>query len=147
MGNRYILTVECPHCGKTNEDVYYAPTCGFTTFRCSCGWVIHLDEYTGISYEDASNRELIENLLDFQKGTIEFTFVEGDELPHRVVIDNRLHGAGQTKSDAVIAALSVGNVFPRELRGDKKAIADYLFRNHAVKPLWSELITVLEKGE
>ena len=60
MGNRYIIAVKCPSCGTVDEDVYYAPTCGFVTHECSgCGACIDLVEYTGISYEDASNADLI----------------------------------------------------------------------------------------
>jgi hypothetical protein len=77
---------------------------------------------------------------------LNFTYIENDELPHRVVIDH-LHGAGQTRSDAVVAALSAGNVFPPELRGDKKAIAAYLFWNYRANPDWVELIHILEEGE
>ena len=35
MGDRYYLELTCAYCGKKqNEDVYYAPTCGFETFKC-----------------------------------------------------------------------------------------------------------------
>jgi len=34
MGDRYNLTKECIYCGNTNDEVYYAPTCGFLTFIC-----------------------------------------------------------------------------------------------------------------
>jgi len=56
MGDRYIITVTCPECGLDDDDVYYAPTCGFTDWTCMvCGHKIDLEEYTGISAEDASN--------------------------------------------------------------------------------------------
>lgn len=55
MGTRYILTIKCPVCGITDEEVYYAPTCGFVTHTCECGHVVDLEKHTGISYEDASN--------------------------------------------------------------------------------------------
>jgi len=65
MGNRYILTVVCPNCGTESDDVFYAPTCGFVDFTCpECGVVIDLEEYTGISYEEASNRAEIEAAID-----------------------------------------------------------------------------------
>ena len=69
MGNRYILTVLCPECDAKHLDVYYAPTCDFTTFTCpGCDTVIDLAEYTGISAEDASNvdqiREIVASLGD-----------------------------------------------------------------------------------
>lgn len=62
MGDRYILTVTCPQCGVLDDDVYYAPTCGFTEHKCVCGHVTDLEQLTGISYEDASNRADIEVL-------------------------------------------------------------------------------------
>jgi len=34
MGTRYFLTQPCPHCDRLNYDIYYAPTCDFTTWRC-----------------------------------------------------------------------------------------------------------------
>lgn len=56
VGDRYFLTVKCPSCDIVDENVYYAPTCGFVSHVCSgCGAHIDLAEYTGISYEDASN--------------------------------------------------------------------------------------------
>ena len=64
MGDRYILSVVCPKCGFINDDVYYAPTCGFITYKCSCGYVVNLEEYSGISYEDASNRLEIETIIN-----------------------------------------------------------------------------------
>lgn len=63
MGDRYTLTVKCD-CGKVDDDVYYAPTCGFTHWRCpTCGKLIDLEAYSGITYEDASNKELISQLM------------------------------------------------------------------------------------
>jgi len=64
MGDRYIIEVICPECGVEDEDVYYAPTCGFNTHECSgCGAVIDLAEYTGITAEEASNADLIDAIL------------------------------------------------------------------------------------
>ena len=61
MGDRYFITVTCPRCGNTDLDVYYAPTCGFTTWECfKCGTKVDLEKLTGISYKDASNREELE---------------------------------------------------------------------------------------
>lgn len=38
MGDRYILSLQCNGCNKVNNDVYYAPACGFTSFECYyCG--------------------------------------------------------------------------------------------------------------
>lgn len=73
MGTRYYLDVTCPECGvtppgndaMTGTNAYYAPTCGFTDWTCpECGHVVDLAEYTGISYEDASNRKEIEQLVE-----------------------------------------------------------------------------------
>ena len=64
MGDRYFLTVVCPECKAVNEDCYYAPTCDFLTHTCeSCEHEIDLEEYTDISYEQASNRLAIEKLV------------------------------------------------------------------------------------
>lgn len=62
MGDRYILTVKCPKCGHEDDNVYYAPTCGFTEHKCSCGHIVDLEKLTGITYEEASNRAEIEEL-------------------------------------------------------------------------------------
>lgn len=65
MGDRYFITVICPGCDAKHLDVYYAPTCGITDFTCpKCGCVIDLEEYTGISYEDASNADAIAAIAD-----------------------------------------------------------------------------------
>lgn len=64
MGDRYILTVICG-CGKVDDDVYYAPTCGFTHWKCpTCGKVTDLELYSGITYEEASTKERISKLID-----------------------------------------------------------------------------------
>jgi len=68
MGDRFILTVICPKCGLKDDDVYYAPTCGFIDWSCQkCGEKIDLGEYTGISYEDCSNADLIADMLEGAK--------------------------------------------------------------------------------
>lgn len=37
MGTRYIIHGRCPNCGY-EDDIYYAPTCGFTDWECPrCG--------------------------------------------------------------------------------------------------------------
>jgi len=65
MGDRYIISVICEKCAAIEDDVYYAPTCGFLTAQCAeCGYVTDLEEYTGITYEDASNKELIEEIIN-----------------------------------------------------------------------------------
>lgn len=67
MGDRYFLTVMCPKCGLEDSNVYYAPTCGFTEHRCPCGHSVDLEEYTGISHEGASNRDVMEKMIAEQK--------------------------------------------------------------------------------
>lgn len=68
MGDRYLLSVECPKCCHKEEEVYYAPTCGYTEWNCpECGELVDLEKLTGISYEDCSNRELISNIVDSLK--------------------------------------------------------------------------------
>ena len=63
MGNRWILRVTCPECGFVDDDVYYAPTCGFVEWKCpKCGHVVDLQEETGISPEDASNAKELARL-------------------------------------------------------------------------------------
>jgi hypothetical protein len=65
MGNRYYVDVTCPKCDTKEEEVYYAPTCGFLTWTCpSCGCVVDLEKLTGISYEDASNLDLIQEICE-----------------------------------------------------------------------------------
>lgn len=63
MGTRYFLDVTCSVCGERDEEVYYAPTCGVVTWTCKLGHVTDLEDYSGISYDDASNREEIEALV------------------------------------------------------------------------------------
>lgn len=56
MGTRYILTVTCPNCGFEDDDVPFAPTCGFVDWKCpQCSRVVNLVALTGITYEDASS--------------------------------------------------------------------------------------------
>ncbi len=64
MGDRFFLQITCPECSALDDDVYYAPTCGFINWRCECGHSIDLEKYTGISYEDASNLDLIKNIIN-----------------------------------------------------------------------------------
>ena len=65
MGDRFFLTVTCPECDLTEDDVYYAPTCGFTEWKCQgCGTVVDLEKLSGISYQDASNRDEIESIVN-----------------------------------------------------------------------------------
>ena len=65
MGDRYFLEVACPRCGYYDDNVYFAPTCGFEEWTCPlCRYVVDLEELTGISYDDASNAAEIETQLD-----------------------------------------------------------------------------------
>jgi len=64
MGTRYHLQITCPKCGILDDDVYYAPTCGFTDWTCECGHKIDLELWTGISYEEASNIEEMTAMLE-----------------------------------------------------------------------------------
>jgi phage FluMu protein Com len=35
MGDRYELNLKCAYCNRLQDEwVYYAPTCGFITFKC-----------------------------------------------------------------------------------------------------------------
>lgn len=34
MGDRYHLTVTCPHCDTVNDGVYFAPTCEIGSDHC-----------------------------------------------------------------------------------------------------------------
>lgn len=64
MGDRYLLTVKCPNCGKVAKQVYYAPTCELDTYECkACNNVVDLIEYTGITAEDASNHIEIKSVI------------------------------------------------------------------------------------
>ncbi len=64
MGDRYILTVTCSKCGFFDDDVYYAPTCGFTEWECpQCHEKVNLGDYTGITTEMASNKDIIRQIV------------------------------------------------------------------------------------
>lgn len=64
MGDRYIVQVKCPDCGFIDSDVYFAPTCGFFDWECpKCSHIIDLHKLTGITYEEASNVEIINDLI------------------------------------------------------------------------------------
>ena len=68
MGTRYYIPVTCPECKFHDNDVYYAPTCGFVTWTCRCGHVVDLEELTGIGYDEASNIAEIEAILEESSG-------------------------------------------------------------------------------
>lgn len=64
MGDRYLLEMTCPKCGHRKDDVYFAPTCGFTEWKCKCGHVVDLVEHTGITEEMASNKDELKAIMD-----------------------------------------------------------------------------------
>jgi len=62
MGDRYILSMRCPKCGKLNEDVYYAPSCGFETFKCQkCG--VENEIYCGFGVKCSEEEEPLHDPL------------------------------------------------------------------------------------
>ena len=64
MGDRYIIEMTCKKCGYVDDDVYFAPTCGFTDWECpKCGEKYDLYDETGMTYEDCSNAGLIEEII------------------------------------------------------------------------------------
>lgn len=68
MGDRYILTVKCTDCNTIDDDVYYAPTCGFMDWECpECGKKIDLEEYSGIDALGCANTKYGENYINEQK--------------------------------------------------------------------------------
>ena len=49
MGDRMYMKVKC-ECGNIDEEVYYASTCGFMTWKCpKCEKVTNLEEYSGVN--------------------------------------------------------------------------------------------------
>lgn len=63
MGTRYWVEITCQECGA-EETAWHAPTCGVKTFKCDCGNEIDLEDVTGISEEQASNRLVLEKIID-----------------------------------------------------------------------------------
>lgn len=63
MGDRYILTMICEKCGYIDNDVYFAPTCGFDRWTCRCGNKVNLVKYTGITKKMASNKNVISEMI------------------------------------------------------------------------------------
>lgn len=38
MGNSYTIELDCDYCGTLNKGIYFAESCGVTTFVCEdCG--------------------------------------------------------------------------------------------------------------
>ena len=64
MGDRYLITVVCPHCDAIENNIYFAPTCGFTHYVCpKCDIKLDLEEYTGITSKEASNEKEIRKVI------------------------------------------------------------------------------------
>ena len=59
MGDRYELSLRCAYCGELNEDVYYAPSSGFETFRCNrCNEINEIVmEFSAIKREDVKQQK------------------------------------------------------------------------------------------
>jgi len=74
---------------------------------------------------------------------IKTKYVEGDELPYRIQIDN-LRGAGISPAKAALAALSVGSKIPAGCR-DRQEAAGHLFWNYQTSYEWRQLIHILSK--
>jgi len=65
MGSRYFIDVTCPKCRHIEYNVWYAPTCGVTKWKCpECNKVVDLEKYTGITKEEASNADIIKQIYE-----------------------------------------------------------------------------------
>ena len=66
MGSSYLLELHCVHCVKLNTDIYYAPTCGTYTFKCShCGKMNYITKDKESAMPDeASGEDLFEAFLN-----------------------------------------------------------------------------------
>jgi ribosomal protein S27E len=72
MGDRYFLQMKCTKCGTEDNEVYFAPTCGFTNWKCpTCGKLVNLIKHTGITAKMASNKvaikKIIKDIIKFRK--------------------------------------------------------------------------------
>ncbi len=67
MGTRYVLELKCEKCGRVDDDVYFAPTCGFVEWTCECGHTVNLYDNTGITYEESSNVDIINDIIKERK--------------------------------------------------------------------------------
>ena len=59
MSDRYIISTECPYCGKLEDDVWYAPGCGSYSQNCSCGKKFFIVDCQPIKAEDVSAETLL----------------------------------------------------------------------------------------
>ena len=66
MGDRYILELYCVYCGHTDKDVWYAPTCGANTFRCSeCGkYNFVTPDFSSKKVEEVTDQEVIDGFFN-----------------------------------------------------------------------------------
>jgi len=68
MGSRYTLELNCAYCGELNPEVYYAPTCGFLSFKCQkCkeeNWINQGFYPEKITKEESEKRHFIEGFFD-----------------------------------------------------------------------------------
>jgi len=68
MGTRYFLQLDCAYCHKPNLEVYYAPSCGFLSFKCDvCGkenWVREGFFAEPITAEESEKRHFLEGFFD-----------------------------------------------------------------------------------
>lgn len=65
MGDRYYLELDCAYCGHRDVDVYYAPTCGFSTFLCpKCKKHNFIaPDFTSKKVEDVGDQEVIDGFF------------------------------------------------------------------------------------
>ena len=58
MGDRYIITVICPKCFFVADNVYYAPTCNYTTWSCpECNSVYEIVERFELIHLEKKDKE------------------------------------------------------------------------------------------
>jgi phage FluMu protein Com len=68
MGDRYTLSVKCPGCGYEDDDVWYAPTCGYMAWQCpKCKKEVNLEEYSGIDAMGCANTSYGEKFVEEQR--------------------------------------------------------------------------------
>ena len=80
MGDRYTLSVKCD-CGFVDDDVWYAPTCGFLTWECpKCKKIIDLEKYSGIDAVGCATTEFGEKSVKTLKQRRKFALLEGNKL-------------------------------------------------------------------
>lgn len=74
---------------------------------------------------------------------IKFSYIDDDELPYKVEIDEQYLGAGISEKKAIMAALRVGKFIPEGCINSKRA-ASHIFWNYEVSEGWNILIQKLE---